>query len=76
MDERTVRLPNMLVVRQAEFGWFCEQEGQPIFIARGQIALSVPFPAVGTRGTVEVCAFAIHDLYPDGLQPRRENTSP
>ena len=76
MDERTIPLPNILVVRRAESGWFCEQEGQPLFIARGQVALRVPFPAVGTRGTVVVRAFAIRDLYPDDLQPRRESTSP
>lgn len=62
MEEQAVTLPNILVVRESEFGWFCEHEGRPLFVAQGQVALHAPVPAVGTRGTIEVHAFAAYDL--------------
>jgi hypothetical protein len=65
MAERTVCIQNVLVVRQSEFGWYCQHEDRPLFIARGQVPPGIQPPAEGTRGVVEVHAFAIADLYPD-----------
>jgi len=67
MDERIVSLTYVLVLRHTDFGWHCEQNGRPLFIACGQVAPGTPMPAIGTRGTVQVRDFAVRYVYPAGL---------
>lgn len=38
MDERIVSFTYVLVLRHTDFGWHCEQNGRPLFIAGGQVA--------------------------------------
>jgi len=71
MNERIVALHDVLVLRHEEFGWHCEREGRPLFIAKGQIARGLPIPAVGTRGTVQVRELAVRDLSPAGSNLRK-----
>jgi hypothetical protein len=66
MNERIVSL-HVLVLRQVDFGWHCEHDGRPLFLAKAQVALGVPMPTAGTRGTVQVREFAMRDLFPPGL---------
>jgi hypothetical protein len=63
VDEQVIPLTNVLVRRRTEFGWHCEREGMPLFLAIGQVAPGVSMPVVGTRGTVEVRASVLRDLY-------------
>lgn len=67
MRERVVHLKHVLVLRQSTFGWHCEQNGRPLFVARGQVALGTPMPSMGTRGTIQVREFAIREVFPTGL---------
>jgi hypothetical protein len=64
--EGTVIVDEVLIVRQTDFGWFCEIDGAPLFVGRLQIPPGTEVPPVGQRGSLTLTVNAARDL---GLVP-------
>jgi hypothetical protein len=62
MPADCVRVDDVLIVRRTDFGWFCEIEGQGVFLGSLQVVTGAMMPEIGERGTVTLTVAAAQDL--------------
>jgi hypothetical protein len=71
MEDATVIVDNVLIVRASDLGWLCEIDGERVFVGRLQVAPGAAMPAVGARGPVSLTVSGAYDL---GLAPGHRAT--